>query len=143
MKFVRTIALFAAAAAVFAAPALGDNAKRFQLKIGAAGILPDESASITPIGGTARISNQWVPSLQAEYFFTDNLSAELLCCVARHDVAAVGTGLGTVNLGRVTHFPPTVTLKYRLTRLGNFEPYIGAGVNYTHFFNAKLPAGVD
>lgn len=137
--------LIAPAALIFVAalalPALADNSGLFQLKLGVAGVVPDESASISVIGGTVDISDEYVPALQVEYFFTDNISAELLCCAARHRVGAVNTALGAVDLGKVTHFPPTLTLKYRWTGLGMIEPYVGAGVNYTHFFDAKLPAG--
>jgi outer membrane protein len=101
-------------------------------------IAPDESAS-TSIGGDVNISDEAVPSIQLEYFVNDNWSVELLCCVATHDVAAVDTGLGRVDLGRVTHFPPTVTLKHRWTNLGRIEPYVGAGVNYTRFIDNDPP----
>jgi outer membrane protein len=117
------------------------HAGTVQVKVGASGVLPDESAKISTIGGGVNISNEWVPSVQLEYLFNDHVSVELLCCVARHDVKAVGTSLGTVNLGKVSHFPPTVTLKYRWTNFGKVEPYVGAGVNYTTFFDEKLPAG--
>jgi outer membrane protein len=32
-------------------------------------------------------------------------------------------------------------LKYRWTNFGRVEPYVGAGVNYTHFFNEKIAPG--
>jgi outer membrane protein len=138
----RTIAPLAALALfALAPPALADNRGLVQIKAGVTGVVPDESASISTIGGTVAISDEYVPSVQLEYFFTDNISAELLCCVARHEVGAVNTALGPVDLGKITHFPPTLTLKYRWTGLGMIEPYIGAGVNYTHFFDAKLPVG--
>ena len=82
-----------------------------------------------------------MPSVQLEYFFTDKISAELLCCMARHDVKAVGTALGTVPLGKISHFPPTITVKYHFNTEGKFSPYVGAGVNYTTFFDDKLPTG--
>jgi len=129
------------AAVTFAAPAQAGVLDNVQVKVGVSGILPEESADISVIGGDVDISDEYVPTLQLEYFFTKNISAELLCCVAQHDVGAVQTALGPVDLGQVTHFPPTVTLKYRWTDLGPVEPYVGAGVNYTHFFNKKLPAG--
>jgi outer membrane protein len=122
-------------AAVFAAPAEARVLDRLQVKLGVSGVLPQEKADISVIGGDVDISDGYVPSLQLEYFFTDHISAELLCCVARHDVGAVDTSLGPVDLGEITHFPPTVTLKYRWTDTGPFEPYVGAGVNYTHFFD--------
>lgn len=131
----------AAAVAVFAAMALAAPAHagildNVQIKFGVSGVLPDEKGDPIDVD----ISDEWVPSAQIEYFFTDNISAELLCCVATHDVTAAG---GAVDLGEVTHFPPTVTLKYRWTNFGQFEPYVGAGVNYTAFIDSDPPAGLS
>lgn len=125
------------ASLALAAPAQARVLENFQIKVGVSGVLPNESASVSPIGGDVEISDQWVPSLQIEYFFTDRVSAELLCCVATHDVSA--TALGGIDLGEVTHFPPTLTLKYRWTGMGAFEPYVGAGVNYTAFIDDETP----
>lgn len=128
-------AAFAAAAAfAFVTPASASVLDNFQIKIGVSGVLPDEEGSPIP----AEIDDAWVPSAQIEYFFNDNISAELLCCVATHDVTAGG---GAIDLGTVTHFPPTLTLKYRWTEFGPFEPYLGAGVNYTAFIDSDPPAG--
>jgi outer membrane protein len=136
MRKVGAAAAFAAIAALgFAAPANAGVLENFQIKVGVSGVLPDEEGSPIP----AEISDEWVPSLQIEYFFTDNVSAELLCCVATHDVTAAA---GAVDLGEVTHFPPTVTVKYRWTDFGAFQPYLGAGVNYTAFINDDPPAGL-
>lgn len=133
-------AAFAAIAALaLASPASAGVLDNFQIKVGVSGVLPNESAD-TSIGGDVDISDEWVPSLQLEYFFTDNISMELLCCVATHDVGAVNTAAGDIDLGEVTHFPPTLTLKYRWTNLGQFEPYVGAGVNYTAFIDDETPA---
>jgi len=137
----RVIALSLLTAVAFATPAQAGILDKVQVKVGVSAVIPDESANTSVIGGDVDISDEYVPSLAIEYFFTENISAELLCCAAQHDVSAVQTALGTVDLGQITHFPPTVTLKYRWTNLGKIEPYVGAGVNYTHFFNEKLPAG--
>ncbi|MBL8548541.1 MAG: OmpW family protein [Hyphomonadaceae bacterium] len=140
MKLFKVLALVAGASLALAAPAQAFTIKdHLQVKVGVAGVIPDAGADISLIGGDVDISDEWVPSVQLEWFFNENVSAELLCCIARHDVGAVDTALGPVDLGKVTHFPPTVTLKYRWTDFGPFEPYVGAGVNYTHFFNADAP----
>lgn len=130
-----------AAAAVMAMFALAQPAQagvldNWQVKVGLSGILPNEEGK--PI--QADISDEYVPTLQVEYFFNDNISAELLCCVATHDVTAAN---GAVDLGTVTHFPPTVTVKYHWTNLGAFQPYVGAGVNYTAFINSDPPSGTS
>lgn len=127
-------AVAAAAALAFAAPAHASVLDNFQVKFGISGVLPEESGDPIDVD----ISDEYVPSLQIEYFFNDNVSADLLCCVATHNVTAAG---GTIDLGEVTHFPPTVTLKYRWTNFGQFEPYVGAGVNFTAFIDSEPPAG--
>jgi outer membrane protein len=43
--------------------------------------------------------------------------------------------VGNVDLGDVKLLPPTLTLQYHLIPDGKFRPYIGAGVNYTVFFD--------
>lgn len=135
MKFL-SAAIAAAAALTLATPANAGLLDNFQVKVGVSGVMPDEEGSPIPV----EISDEWVPSLQVEYFFNDHVSAELLCCVATHDVTALG---GTLDLGEVTHFPPTVTLKYRWTNFGPVEPYVGAGVNYTSFIDSNPPAGLS
>lgn len=129
-------AVAAIAALALTAPANAGVLENFQIKVGVSGVLPDEEGSPIP----AEIDDAWVPSLQIEYFFNDNISAELLCCVATHDVTAAN---GAVDLGTVTHFPPTVTLKYHWTDFGQFQPYVGAGVNYTAFIDSDPPAGTS
>lgn len=129
---VAVLATFAAIA--LAQPAHAGVLDHFQVKVGVSGVLPNESGDPIPV----EISDEVVPSLQIEYFFNDHVSAELLCCVATHDVTAAQ---GAVDLGEVTHFPPTVTLKYRWTNFGPVEPYVGAGVNFTSFIDSAPPAG--
>lgn len=145
MRIVRSLIIAAAAmgaAGAFAGVASAqDTFQPWQVKVGVSEVQPSEKSSIGTIGGEVNISNEFVPTIQVEYFFNNNVSVELLCCTARHDVHAEGTSLGTVNLGKISHFPPTVTLKYHWTEFGNFQPYFGGGINYTHFFDDSLPAG--
>lgn len=141
MRIVRSLIIAAGALALTGTAYADDIWHNFQVKVGVSSIQPDEKSTISVIGGDVDVSNEIVPTLQIEYFFTNNISAELLCCMGRHEVKAENTALGTVNLGKVSHFPPTLTVKYHWTDLGAFQPYVGAGVNYTTFFDDKLPAG--
>lgn len=106
-----------------------------RVKLGVSGVLPDESANVSTLGGTVDISDEYVPSVQLEWMFNERVSAELLCCVATHDVTALPAAGGSIDLGEVSHFPPTVTLKYRWNPDGVVQPYLGAGVNYTLFYD--------
>jgi outer membrane protein len=105
------------------------------------GVLPDESSSVTPIGGEVDLSNEFVPEVDLSYFVTDNIAFELIAATARHDVSDNGSTLGDVDLGEVSHLPPTLTLQYHFMPKQRFSPYVGAGLNYTIFYNADAPGG--
>lgn len=94
-------------------------------------VRPDESSSMN-IADTVKLSNSTVPEVDFTYFFTPNVSAELIAGVTPHDVSTNGG----VDAGSVWLLPPTLTLQYHFTGLTGVIPYVGAGINYTHFFNA-------
>ena len=87
--------------------------------------------------GTALVFN-------GTYMFTDTLGLEVLASTPfSHDIklAADGTAVGETK-----HLPPTVSLNYHFDTASPFNPYVGAGINYTLFFDEKTEgplAGVD
>jgi outer membrane protein len=100
------------------------------------GVVPDDSSSeITVIGGRAEVDDSVTVDLDFAYFFTKNFAAELTLAVAKNDVNAVHTAVGDVELGHVYLLPPTLTAQYHFIPDGKFRPYVGAGINYTVFFN--------
>lgn len=119
--------------------------KRWQVRLRALGVAPDQSATIGVIGGDVAISNTIVPELDFTYFFTEHFAAELILGTTKHDVKAINTAAGDVNLGSVWLLPPTLTAQYHFYTSDKkvFKPYIGAGVNYTLFYNVKSGAVAD
>ncbi len=119
--------------------------KKWQVRVRGVGVVPDESAKIGIIGGDAKISNTFIPELDFTYFFTKNISAELILGTSKHDVSTVGSDISAVggptsadvNLGSVYLLPPTLTVQYHFLPDQIFNPYVGAGVNYTVFYNEK------
>ncbi|MQP25762.1 outer membrane beta-barrel protein [Flavobacterium sp. LMO8] len=118
---------------------ISNEFKRWQVRLRAVGVAPDESAKIGIIGGDVVISNALIPELDFTYFFTEHFAAELILGTAKHDVKAINTAAGDVNLGSVWLLPPTLTAQYHFYTSDQkvFKPYIGAGVNYTLFYNVK------
>ena len=111
-----------------------DSYTKFQVRLRAIAVVPNESASIDVIGGDATITNDYVPELDLTYFFTENIAAELILGTTQHDVKAVSTVVGDIPLGDVRLLPPTLTLQYHF--LGEqIKPYVGAGINYTLFYD--------
>lgn len=117
------------------------------------GVLPDAGGSTVNVAGVPSlsspnsglsISDQVVPELDISYFFTKNIAAELILGVTRHSISGNGS-LANLPIGKTTLLPPTLTLQYHFDNFGAFKPYIGAGVNYTVFFNnsaANAPAAI-
>ena len=116
--------------------------KKWQARFRWVSVLPNESATIGTIGGDVEIGKNFIPELDFTYYFTENIAAELILGTTNHDVKAVNTALGKVNLGDVWLLPPTLTLQYHFN-INDFKPYVGAGVNYTIFYNADPGAVVD
>lgn len=119
--------------------------KKWQIRVRGVGVVPDESANVGIIGGDVAISNTFIPEVDFTYFFTKNISAELILGTTKHDVNTVGSDISAiggptsadVNLGNVYLLPPTLTLQYHFLTEEVFRPYVGAGINYTIFYNEK------
>lgn len=133
--------LLALATALMGSTAIAEG-NPWQIRGRVLGVYPDESADLSvgaaPLGGDVDIDAGYVPELDITYFFSDNLAAELILGVTPHDVTATNVaavGGADVDLGDVTLLPPTLTLQYHFKNEGRVTPYVGAGVNYTLFFD--------
>ncbi|WP_350332861.1 OmpW/AlkL family protein [Coralliovum pocilloporae] len=128
---------------VFAATTFSDATQAaegdspWQVRVRGIFVVPDEGAKVGTIGGGVDIDNTFVPELDITYFFTDHIAAELILATTPHDVSSTVVG----RLGDVWLLPPTLTLQYHFLPNEKFRPYVGAGINYTIFFNED-PDGV-
>lgn len=110
----------------------------WMVRIRALAFVPQSSANLyaagAPIDGTLKVQNAVVPEIDISYFFTKNIAIEAICCVVPAKINAKGATAALGNVGDVVAFPPTITLQYHFTDFGAFKPYVGVGVNYTHYF---------
>ncbi|TDR80168.1 OmpW/AlkL family protein [Paludibacterium purpuratum] len=126
---------FVAVAGLLSASAFadqGDILARFRV----IDVHPEVSTSGTLSGLNASVNNDVVPEVDFTYMLTNNIGAELILGTSRHEVK-----LGSTSLGKVSVLPPTLTLQYHFNPQGTFRPYVGAGVNYTRFYNNGLQLG--
>ena len=135
--FLSTVAVLALSTPALAAAEF--KAGDFMIRGRAIGVQPTEQANITgAVTGTQiDIDNSVVPEMDFTYFATKNIAFELIAAVTPHDASTKTSSAGPLDLGDVWLLPPTLTAQYHFTNLGAFKPYVGAGVNYTTFFNAK------
>lgn len=133
-------ALCCCTALAAATPARAEfNPHDWQLRLRAISVTPDES-STTTLGGSVRAGSGVMPELDITYFVTENFSLELILATTKHDMSHAAPG---IDLGSVWVLPPTLTAQYRFNNQTAFVPYVGAGLNYTVFYNADSGAATD
>ncbi|MER9344786.1 OmpW family protein [Mesorhizobium sp. M0601] len=108
----------------------------WQLRLRGLGIITEDSGYVNAVSGSGlSYSDTVIPELDISYFFTDNIAAELILGTTYANIGSQGTIGGLGKIGKVWLLPPTLTLQYHFTNFGAFKPYVGAGVNYTIFYN--------
>ncbi|QLF93915.1 outer membrane beta-barrel protein [Pseudomonas sp. ABC1] len=142
--------LFAASAlalAIAAPIAQAHQAGDIIVRAGAITVDPREDSSLVKAGGAdlagskATLNSDTQLGLNFAYMLTDKFGIELLAATPfSHEVGAKIPALGyDGKLGDIKHLPPTLSVVYYpLGGNSAFQPYVGAGINYTWFFDESL-----
>ncbi|OAT31807.1 outer membrane protein W [Buttiauxella brennerae ATCC 51605] len=116
--------------------ALAHQQGEFFMRAGTATVRPTEgSDNVLGMGGFS-VSNNTQLGLTFDYMVTDNIGIELLAATPfRHRVGLGPTG----DLATVRQLPPTLMAQWYFgDAKSKVRPYIGAGINYTTFFDADF-----
>ena len=125
------------ALAAMAVPAFAQSQGDWTIGVGV-GYLDPKSDNGTLAGLDADIDSDTRPIFTAEYFIRDNLGVELLAATPfSHDI----TLGGSVDAGSAKQLPPTLSLNYHFATNSAWKPYVGAGLNYTAFFDEQSTLG--
>jgi outer membrane protein len=146
-KSLLTIALLSSLSSVTFANQAGD----ILIRGGATSVNPDSAKAAVLLGGndstmSLSVDENTQLGLNFVYFVDSNWAVELLAAtpfthdVTIHDPNAI-LGVDGVKLAEVTHLPPTLSALYYIDTGTPFKPYVGLGVNYTHFFKEEFEAG--
>ncbi len=82
--------------------------------------------------GNVDVDDGYAATITVAYMVTDHIGVELLASTPfNHDIDYTGLG----DIAETDHLPPTLSLQYHFGPFGRIQPYVGAGVNYTIFFN--------
>jgi outer membrane protein len=82
------------------------------------------------------------PELDFTYMLTPNWGLELILASSKHNVEGTGSLASAGKLFDVRTLPPTLTLQYHFNTNGTIRPYVGAGLNYTTFFDEDGTSGI-
>lgn len=131
-----TLAVITACAAL-AAPAFAQSQGDWTFGAGIINVNP-KSDNGTLAGAPATLTDDTQISLTVEYFIRDNIGIELLAATPfEHDINIGGAFAGTSK-----QLPPTLSVNYHFPTKGKIKPFIGAGINYTTFFEETSSLGV-
>ena len=115
------------------------------VRAGAATVDPHEDSSTlklngATLGGQATVDSDTQLGLTGTFMLTDNLGIGLLAATPfQHQVGVKGLGALDGKLADIKHLPPTLSLQYfPLAASSRLQPYVGAGLNYTTFFDEDL-----
>ncbi|PHS71557.1 MAG: hypothetical protein COB23_00880 [Methylophaga sp.] len=110
---------------------------------------PDDSSGAISVGGTdvagsgVKIDSDTVPEIDITYMISPNWGVELIAAISSHDVDATGTLSTLNNVIDAKALPPTLLLQYHFSPNSNIRPYVGAGINYTYFFDESVDDVLD
>jgi len=137
MKKITALTL-AALMGTTAAPALAQQQGDMLLGLGLGWIEPDDGSNIAALGGDELGADGALSAtVTFEYFVADRVGIELLASWPfTHDLELAGN-----EIGETKHLPPTLSLQYYFTNKSNITPFVGAGINYTYFFDEELDSG--
>lgn len=87
-------------------------------------------------GAQVGVANETQLGLTLAYKLTENIGIELLASTPfKHDITGSGVLAGVGKLADIKHLPPTLSVQYYPMGANSpIQPYIGAGLNYTIFF---------
>ncbi|WP_393935804.1 OmpW family outer membrane protein [Aeromonas rivipollensis] len=123
-------------AAVFASPAaMAHQAGDILVRGGLAFVSPQTSSDDVLGTGELDIDSNMQLGLTLSYMLTDNWGVELLAATPfSHSVSTPGLG----EVAKVKHLPPTLMAQYYFGDANSkVRPYVGAGINYTTFFDEE------
>lgn len=130
-------------AALMSSTASAHEAGNWIVRAGAAHVMPthveNTSNTAAPALGLDVNANTQL-GLTGTYMITDNIGVELLAASPfSHEIT-----LGGQLVGKTKQLPPSLYAQYYfLNKEAKARPYLGAGINYTNFFNeTEKMAGV-
>jgi outer membrane protein len=145
----RNLLVAAMVGACITVPAAAQEAGDFQLRVGVGLVAPDTGKEDLVFEGmpldtfNIEVDDGVSAVFDVTYFLTPNWGVELLASTPfSHDIDGKGALAGLGKIGETKHLPPTLSVQYHFAPGADFRPYLGAGLNYTLFFDDQTNPGL-
>ena len=143
---MRNLLIAAAGVGVLAAaPAYAEQGD-WIIRLRAIVVAPNEKTGpVEPTFTTGRTSldNSVAPEVDFTYMATKHIGAELILATTKHHVSGKDALAPVGRLAGTWVLPPTLTLQYHFVPEAPIRPYVGAGANYTIFYNTKASGALE
>ncbi|WP_220769599.1 outer membrane protein OmpW [Shewanella sp. MBTL60-007] len=135
-KIVSSLIATALLSTGFTSSALAHQAGDIIVRAGVAVVTPNESSPVVADIAEFGVSDNTQLGLNFGYMLTDNIGIELLAATPfSHDISLGELG----KIAETKHLPPTLVAQYYFGDANSkLRPYIGAGVNFTNFFDNEF-----
>ena len=118
---------------------------KWYVHLGAEGVLFDSALNSGTISGVplpataaAHVTNNLTASIEVGRYVTDNISFSLSAGLPpTNDIYGDGALAGLGRIGSATYGAFIIGGQYHITSLGQFKPYVGAGVSYDVIFGTS------
>jgi len=148
MRIKSTCNLLVAATAgalLMAAPAMAQQQGDWLFRIGGGYIATDTSNDNLVFEGAELddfqidVDDKLGLVFNLTYFLSPNWVIELLASAPfEHEIDGAGALASLGEIGDTKHLPPTLSLQYHFLPNRKIRPYVGAGLNYTLFFDDSV-----
>ncbi|MCK8044242.1 outer membrane protein OmpW [Shewanella sp. 1CM18E] len=125
----------------FTSSVLAHQAGDIIVRVGAVVVAPNESSPVVADVAEFSVDDNTQVGLNFGYMITDNIGIELLAATPfSHDVSLGSLG----KIAETKHLPPTLVAQYYFGDANSkLRPYIGAGVNFTNFYDNEFTNDLD
>ncbi len=140
------ISLLAATGLFIPAQAMAYDAGDWLVRGRIINVAPNDHSGSLSINGAdtgqqgVKVNSDTVPELDITYMLTPNWGLELILGYSQHKVRGEKTWAALGDVINTKVLPPTLTLQYHFRPHAQWRPYVGLGVNYTTFFDEKVPS---
>lgn len=146
IKKLNAPVLLISSAMLLSAPAMAYEAGDILMRVGTASVNPEKTSDDVDLiaGAQASANDNTQLGISGTYMITDKIGVEVLGATPfTHKLKGKG-GLAGFNIGEIKHLPPTVSAQYYfMDNKSALQPYVGAGLNITVFFDEKVDSDLS